>query len=307
MSCGIYKITNPNNRIYIGQSKNIVNRWNQHKYQYGKNNIILSRSILKYGYEKHKFEIIENCSVDELNQKEIYWINYYKSNYKLYPENNGLNLSDGGDKPPLNDMPLKEKTKLLISEKNSLRHCEKRISNIKQFDKLGNLIKIWKNYEFNKNSYFKYYKVIKCCNGVYKTYGNFIWRFFEDDFLKHIVLKKIEKIKKQKNKISDITRKKMSNSQIKLWNNERKLKYSKLFKGRSNYWKKGKQNENYIKKRIDKIKKPVLQYDLEDNFIKEWQSLKQIEEELKYCSDYISLVAKGKKIKYKNFKWKFKN
>jgi len=135
MSCGIYKITNPNNRIYIGQSKNIVNRWNQHKYQYGKNNIILSRSILKYGYEKHKFEIIENCSVDELNQKEIYWINYYKSNYKLYPENNGLNLSDGGDKPPLNDMPLKEKTKLLISEKNSLRHCEKRISNIKQFDK----------------------------------------------------------------------------------------------------------------------------------------------------------------------------
>ena len=74
---GIYKITSPNNRVYIGQSINIENRW---KYYYSlncKKQIRLHRSFLKYGIENHIFEVIEECDVNELNERERYWQEFY--------------------------------------------------------------------------------------------------------------------------------------------------------------------------------------------------------------------------------------
>ena len=58
---GIYKITSPTNRIYVGQSLDIEGRFNAYKNLYSK---ILKQpriynSIKKYGAENHKFEIIE--------------------------------------------------------------------------------------------------------------------------------------------------------------------------------------------------------------------------------------------------------
>ena len=86
---GIYKITNPNNKIYIGASKNLTKRLQIH-YKYScniKSQIKLYNSFLKYGIENHKFEIIENCSIENLFEREIYWINFYNS------FENGLNLT----------------------------------------------------------------------------------------------------------------------------------------------------------------------------------------------------------------------
>lgn len=85
--CGIYKITNiQNQHCYIGQSRNIENRWKNHQiaahnpnddcYEYP-----LYRAFRKYGIENFKFEIIEKCSIDILNEREQYWINYYKPEY----------------------------------------------------------------------------------------------------------------------------------------------------------------------------------------------------------------------------------
>lgn len=88
--CGIYKITNNiNNKCYIGQSINIHRRWNAHKRQ--KTNSHLCRAFKKYGIENFSFTIIEECSVDELDEKEKYWIRYYDS-YR-----NGYNETIGGD------------------------------------------------------------------------------------------------------------------------------------------------------------------------------------------------------------------
>ena len=96
MSMGIYKITNRiNGKIYIGQSIHIEKRFRQHQtesYYQGKHyNKILYQAIRKYGLENFTFEILEECSQDMLNEKEIYWIKYYDS------YNNGYNATLGGE------------------------------------------------------------------------------------------------------------------------------------------------------------------------------------------------------------------
>lgn len=110
---GIYKITNLiNNKVYIGQSRCIKKRWKNHKITYHNSNdkaynYPLYRAMRKYGIENFQFEIIENCSIAELNDKEKYWINYYHSNNDNY----GYNQDDGGNAShslKLNDTQVNE-------------------------------------------------------------------------------------------------------------------------------------------------------------------------------------------------------
>lgn len=95
---GIYKITSPTNRIYIGQSTNINRRESEYKSGNGsvKSQVLLYRSINKYGWKNHTFEIIEECKFEDLNKRERYWQDYYDV---LGP--NGLNcvLVDSESKP----------------------------------------------------------------------------------------------------------------------------------------------------------------------------------------------------------------
>lgn len=73
--CGIYKITSPTKRVYVGQAKNLHKRW----YDYytmnskTKSQVKLWRSFLKHGVENHIFEILEECESEELNCRERYW------------------------------------------------------------------------------------------------------------------------------------------------------------------------------------------------------------------------------------------
>ena len=70
---GIYKITSPTNRIYIGQSLNIEHRLGKYKNLNCKNQSKLYRSLLKHGVDSHIFEIIKKCNIDELNNYERYY------------------------------------------------------------------------------------------------------------------------------------------------------------------------------------------------------------------------------------------
>lgn len=90
---GIYKITNPKKHIYIGQSKNIEQRFNLYKYLHCKNQCKLYNSFIKYGYFNHTFEILQECTILELNDLEKYYIKYFKSMDKYM----GLNLRSGGN------------------------------------------------------------------------------------------------------------------------------------------------------------------------------------------------------------------
>ncbi len=76
---GIYKITSPSKKIYIGQSINIKKRFSRYKTLHLKSQTRLERSFLKYGVENHVFEIIEECSLELLNIKERYYQDFYNA------------------------------------------------------------------------------------------------------------------------------------------------------------------------------------------------------------------------------------
>jgi group I intron endonuclease len=74
---GIYKITSPSKKVYIGQSVNIKRRFLDYKKSLKKQQIKLFNSIKKYGYENHIFEIIEECPTELLNERERYWQDFF--------------------------------------------------------------------------------------------------------------------------------------------------------------------------------------------------------------------------------------
>ncbi len=76
---GIYKITSPIGKIYIGQSIDINNRISSYKNLKCKNQTKLYHSLLKYTFENHKFEILEECEINVLNERERYYQDFYNS------------------------------------------------------------------------------------------------------------------------------------------------------------------------------------------------------------------------------------
>lgn len=94
----IYKITNQlNNKCYIGQTTDYKRRFQEHKnLGYGvEENKLLYYAIKKYGIENFSFEVIED-KTSKYNEREKYWIQYYDS------FENGYNMTEGGEEPPLN-------------------------------------------------------------------------------------------------------------------------------------------------------------------------------------------------------------
>lgn len=89
---GIYKITNNiNGKIYVGQSNNIQRRFLEHKNRGTISRIPVDIAMQKYGKENFSFEVVEECTIVQLNQKEMHWINYFNS------VENGYNCSIGGE------------------------------------------------------------------------------------------------------------------------------------------------------------------------------------------------------------------
>jgi group I intron endonuclease len=125
---GIYKITNPKGKIYIGQSINIEKR----KKRYEKHIKHMSsqpkiyNSILKYGWEQHVFEIIEECSIEQLNEKEVYWKQYYlNQTYNRWDMVLFCDLYDNGG-GPLSEATKQKISKALLGSQNMLgkKHTE---------------------------------------------------------------------------------------------------------------------------------------------------------------------------------------
>lgn len=92
---GIYKITNKlNNHSYIGLSTKVEERWKYHQSPYNQQRESyksLYKAFEKYGIENFTFEILEECPIQELGEKEKYYIAKYDT-YK-----NGYNMTTGGE------------------------------------------------------------------------------------------------------------------------------------------------------------------------------------------------------------------
>jgi len=70
---GIYKITSPSSKVYVGQSRNIEKRFRDYKYYKGNGQNRLFASFNKYGVTEHLFEVLEECELSMLNIRERYW------------------------------------------------------------------------------------------------------------------------------------------------------------------------------------------------------------------------------------------
>lgn len=92
---GIYKITNlVTKQSYIGQSVDIASRWKQHiKCGLGidaSHTNMLYNSMQKYGVWNFAFELIEQCSKEQLNEREKFYISLYQT------DKFGYNMTQGG-------------------------------------------------------------------------------------------------------------------------------------------------------------------------------------------------------------------
>lgn len=134
---GIYKITNPNGKVYIGQSIDIEHRFYEYKSTSNcKTQPLLFNSLKKYGASNHIFELLEECSVDVLNERERHYQDYYNVLSK-----NGLNckLTTTNDKSGKNSLEsnmkrsqtmkgVKRGPRPDVVEKNKIVHRGKTIS-----------------------------------------------------------------------------------------------------------------------------------------------------------------------------------
>ena len=91
---GIYKLTNlKNQKVYIGQAANLADRWKDHiKAGLGIDtpNNMLYTAMLKDGVENFTFEVLEECERSALNDRETYYIEFYRS------QEHGYNMTKGG-------------------------------------------------------------------------------------------------------------------------------------------------------------------------------------------------------------------
>jgi group I intron endonuclease len=229
VSIGIYKIISPSHRIYVGQSINIEQRWKGYFPSQLRSQPKIKNSILKYGIENHIFEIIEECNIENLTKREIYWKQYYLDQV------NG----DWG--------------KVLF--------CE-------LYDNGG-----------GPRSKFTKYKISNSKKGISRS----------QEVKDNISLGKTG-VKFSNEHKENITKSK------------RGCKYPN-FKTRKD---KGISKNHHIEAVIKSKIKPIIQLDLEGNFIKEWKSGKEASRVLNINQANINIICNGKGKTYKGFIWKFK-
>ena len=123
----IYKITSPNNKVYIGQTWNFKRRMNEYKGLNIKKQTYLYRSFTKYGVDNHKFDILyefpNDVSQEIIHTYELlYWQQYKDCGFKL------LNLTVPGIGP--GRMSLETKEKIRKSSKYR-KHTQESIEKMK--------------------------------------------------------------------------------------------------------------------------------------------------------------------------------
>lgn len=240
---GIYKLTSPNNKLYIGKSINILQRWEQHKAVFHTKSTKLYKSIKKYGWDNFQKEIIKECKVEELNDLEIFYIKKYNSVKK------GLNSTYGGDGGEKSD-----ETKVKISKsmmgKNDWSKGGYHTKIVLQYSLDGKLIKKWNNCK-EAGLALNITTINQAASNKIKTSGGYIW-IYENDFVFSLLENKILEANTHKNK----------------------------GKNKSNLHK-NKINTKKRAKKISKSRmKPILQYSKDNIFIKEWDSIQSASKEL---------------------------
>lgn len=162
----IYKITNPEEKVYVGQTIDFDRRIKQH-IQCAKEGIgfNLQDSIRKYGFESHLVEILEQYEGEKSYEKENYWIKYYDS------VNKGLNITWGHG-------GLGRKK----SEQEIKKHAISRSVKVYRYSLIGEYIDSFDSQLIaSKRSECSYCGISQCAMGKIVTCGGYIWRYYKKD------------------------------------------------------------------------------------------------------------------------------
>ncbi len=131
---GIYKITSPSGKVYIGQSINIEKRLIKYRNLHCKEQTYLYNSLKKYGFDEHLFEVIIECQQEELNNLEIFYIDLYKSFNSKF----GLNLREGGKGGKMSEETKQKLSILMKGKKHALgkKHSEEAKKDVEKQEKV---------------------------------------------------------------------------------------------------------------------------------------------------------------------------
>ena len=204
----VYKHTSPNNKVYIGATRQNPpeKRWkNGNAYKYNKH---FYNAIQKYGgWDSFKHEILfVNLTKEEAEQKEIELIAFYKSNQPDF----GFNIANGGNcKGTISEETKKKLSIAHTGKKLSLEHIEKIRENSKrQYTdelrrKMAEAIMIpVSQYTSNGDFISEYIDAVEagkvvdiapthitaCCRDRRKKAKGFIWRYANEPLTKeHII------------------------------------------------------------------------------------------------------------------------
>ncbi len=116
----IYKITNNDGQIYIGQTIQCKIRWKHYEGLHCKSQKLLYKSLKGKGYNNHTIEIVyrfENSTKEILDKFEIFFIKFFNS-YYYDNKNYGLNLTRGGD------TKCKYQNKKISKANKGIKHTE---------------------------------------------------------------------------------------------------------------------------------------------------------------------------------------
>lgn len=271
----VYKHIFPNNKIYIGITKQKLNR----RWANGKGYKLcplINKAIQKYGWDNIKHEILFiGLSKKEAEEKEIQLIKQFKSNNPKY----GYNIENGGNTCGTHSEETKRK--IGVKSKGNKRCLGRKISEEH----------IQKLYKGRMRKYKE--------TGVY-GYGGHKHTEEHKQYISEILKGKKRseefKIKNSQNKKGN------KNCVGRIMSEETRKKISKANKGR----KLTEQQKQFLSKN-SKNKIKVNQYDLNGNFIKQYESLNQAEKETGIFSQNISKVCKGQQKFAKGYLWRYEN
>ena len=156
--CGIYKITSPTGRVYIGQSVDVKKRLRVYRYpEQVKKQRKLYDSLNKYGYEKHKFEIVMQCDIEKLDEMEIFYIDAYNT----FNTKHGLNCNHGGLSQAIHSEETKRRRSESMkgrkaSEKSRKRMSEAAMGRTQSYNQKLKMSKAMVGRKFNFNTSSQY-------------------------------------------------------------------------------------------------------------------------------------------------------
>jgi group I intron endonuclease len=124
----VYKISNPQGRIYVGITINPELRKKNYANLECKNQKVLYNSIRKYGWDKHNWEIIDTfkSDINYAHGKEMFWIRSNMCCTSIYPEFKGMNITIGGGGNIGVKMTQEQKIKISIRNSGKVRTPEMR-------------------------------------------------------------------------------------------------------------------------------------------------------------------------------------